>query len=104
MRFSPESSESLGVRREGIRQHLQGIVPLERRVMRPPDLAHAAFANQGGDFMRRCTRCASQLALGLQPVIEVVAMFASPREIQVVGATGDFIMRYLRGCCCPLLR
>jgi hypothetical protein len=53
---------------------------------------------------RRCTQCASQLTLGLQPVIEVVAMFASPREKQVVGAACDFAMRYLRGCRCPLLR
>ena len=51
LRFSPKSSESIRVRREGIRQHLQRIVPLERRVVRPPDLAHAALANQGGDFV-----------------------------------------------------
>jgi len=51
LRFPLESPESLGVRRESIRQHLQGIVPFEPRVMRPPDLAHAAFANQGGDFI-----------------------------------------------------
>ena len=31
---------------------VQGIVPLERGVMRPPDLAHAAFAKEGGDFVR----------------------------------------------------
>ena len=51
LRLSLESSESVRVRREGIGQHLQGIVPLEPRVMRSPDLAHAALANQGGDFI-----------------------------------------------------
>ena len=49
--FALEPSESVGVRREGVRQHLQGIVPLEPRVMRSPDLAHPALANQGGDFI-----------------------------------------------------
>ena len=51
LRLSAESSEAVRVRREGIGQHLQGIVSLERRVMRSPDLAHAALANQGGDFI-----------------------------------------------------
>src|SRR5688572_4477929 len=49
--LSTESGESVGVRREGIRQHFQGIVPLERHVMRPPDLAHPALAEQGSDFV-----------------------------------------------------
>ncbi len=40
------------IRRKGIRQHLQGVVPLESCVVRSPDLAHAALANQGGDFVR----------------------------------------------------
>jgi hypothetical protein len=52
LRFSPESSESVRVSRECIRQHLQGIIALERRVTRSPYLAHAALANQGGDFIR----------------------------------------------------
>ena len=51
MRFTPESSEPLWVRRKGIRQHLQGIVALERSVMRSPDLAHPAFTDKGGDFI-----------------------------------------------------
>jgi hypothetical protein len=51
LRLSPESSQSVRVRRERIREHLQGIVSLERRVMRSPNLTHAAFANQGGDFI-----------------------------------------------------
>jgi hypothetical protein len=50
--FSPESSESLRVNCEGIRQHLQGIVSFERRVVRPPDLAHAAFAKESADLVR----------------------------------------------------
>src|SRR5262245_40549028 len=48
LRFSPESSESVGIRCEGTRQYLQGVVSIERSVMCSPDLAHPAFANQGG--------------------------------------------------------
>ena len=51
LRLSLEPREPVRVRRERIRQHLQGIVPLERRVMGAPDLAHPALANQGGDFI-----------------------------------------------------
>jgi hypothetical protein len=59
LRLTPESRESIRVRRERIRQHLQSIVPLERRVVGPPDLAHAAFTNEGGDFIRTdaCAGC-----------------------------------------------
>jgi hypothetical protein len=58
LRFSPKSREPLRVRRERIRQNLQSIVSLKRRVMRAPDLAHAALANQGGDFIgaKECAR------------------------------------------------
>jgi len=44
LRFSLKPTEALRVRCEGVRQDLQGIVPFERRVMRPPDLAHPALA------------------------------------------------------------
>src|SRR5688572_21225879 len=40
------------VRRDCLREHLQGIVPFERGVMRPPHLAHSALANQGSDLIR----------------------------------------------------
>src|SRR5688572_16429312 len=49
--LTTKPSESIWVRREGIRQHLQGIVAPESAVMGAPDLAHAAFPNQGGDFI-----------------------------------------------------
>jgi hypothetical protein len=52
LRFPLEPREPVRVRREGVGEHLQGIVPLERRVMRAPDLAHPPLANQGGDFIR----------------------------------------------------
>ena len=51
LRLALEAGQPLRVRREGIRQHLDGDVPLERRVARSLDLAHAAFADQGGDFV-----------------------------------------------------
>src|SRR5687768_6148707 len=51
LRLSTEPRQSLRVRRKRIWQHLQGIVPLERCVMRSPNLTHAAFANEGGDFV-----------------------------------------------------
>lgn len=49
--FSVEPSEPLGVRREGIWQDFQGIVSLESRVLRAPNLAHAALAEERGDFI-----------------------------------------------------
>jgi hypothetical protein len=60
LRLSPESSEAVRVRRERIWQHLQGIVPLKRCVVRSPDLAHAALADQGIDLIRVETRTGSQ--------------------------------------------
>src|SRR5262245_55257340 len=60
LRFSPESSKSVGIRRERIRQNLQGIVSVEREVTRSPDLAHPAFANQGGDFIRTYASAGTQ--------------------------------------------
>ena len=60
LRFSPETSEAVRVRRERIRQHLQGIVALERCVVRSPDLAHAALADQGSDLIRAEARTGSQ--------------------------------------------
>ena len=52
LRFSPESGESVGVGRKRVRQNLQSIVPPELGMVRPPDLAHSAFAKQGDDFIR----------------------------------------------------
>ena len=36
---------------EGIWEHLQRIVPLEARVMCPPDPAHTTLADEGCDFI-----------------------------------------------------
>jgi hypothetical protein len=43
LRLAMESSEAFRVLHERIGQHLQGIVSFEGRVVRAPDLAHAAF-------------------------------------------------------------
>lgn len=51
LRLSLKSGEALRVRDEGIREHLQSIVPLEPRMMRSPHLPHAALAEQSGDFV-----------------------------------------------------
>ena len=50
--FALESSEPFGVRREGVRKDLQGIVPFERGVVRSPDLAHTALAEGGRHLVR----------------------------------------------------
>ena len=39
--FSLEPGEALWISRERVRDHLQSIVPFERRVVRSPDPAHA---------------------------------------------------------------
>ena len=61
LRFALEPREAVGVGRERIRQHLQG----DRRAsalvsVRSPDLAHAALADQGGDFIGAEARTGSQ--------------------------------------------
>jgi hypothetical protein len=56
----PTGIEAIRIRRERVGEHFQGIVPLERGVMRSPDLAHAAFANQGGQFIRAEARTRNQ--------------------------------------------
>ena len=43
--------ETFRVSEEGFWEHLQRIVPLERRVVCPPDPAHAPLADEGGDFI-----------------------------------------------------
>ena len=49
LRFPLEPRKTLGIVRETVWKDLDGVVALERRVMRPPDLAHAAFAKQIAD-------------------------------------------------------
>ena len=51
-----EPGEAVGVRGEGIGQDLEGIVPLQRGVVRSPDLPHAALPKQGGHFIRADVR------------------------------------------------
>jgi hypothetical protein len=50
--LSLEASEPARIRREGIGQHLQGIVALQSGMVSTPDLAHSAFAEQGSDLIR----------------------------------------------------
>ena len=44
-------NETIRVRREAVRQDLQGDLAVELRVGRLPDLAHAAFPEKGGDVV-----------------------------------------------------
>jgi len=44
--FAAEPSEALGVGCEGIGRHLERIIPVERAVVRPPDLARSALAEE----------------------------------------------------------
>ena len=46
-----EPREPIRVSREGVGQDLQGDLAVERGVAGLPDLAHAAFAEQGGDVV-----------------------------------------------------
>jgi len=48
-RFSPESIKSVSVVSEGVRKDLQRHVPVERGIAGLVDLAHAVFADLGGD-------------------------------------------------------
>ena len=47
--FPLEAGQPIGVRRERLGQDLERHVPVELRVARAVDLAHAAFADLGGD-------------------------------------------------------
>jgi hypothetical protein len=49
--FASEPGEPIRIIRERIWQDLQGHVAIELRIAGPPDLAHAAFANLGSDFV-----------------------------------------------------
>jgi hypothetical protein len=60
LRLSPESSESVRIRRKRVGKDLQGIVSLERDVPRSPDLTHPALANQDGDFIGTEANAGSQ--------------------------------------------
>ena len=46
-----ESGQAIRVGHQGVGQHLEGIVPLERQVACTPDLAHPAFAEDGDHFV-----------------------------------------------------
>ena len=49
--FAFKTSETIWVIGEGLGQHLEGYVPVELGVPRSVDLAHAAFADLGGDLV-----------------------------------------------------
>jgi hypothetical protein len=51
LRLALEAGEPVGIRGEVLRQHLEGDVPVERRIVRPIHLAHPPCADQGGDFI-----------------------------------------------------
>ena len=51
-RFALESRQPLGIAGHRRRQHLDGDAALQIGVGRPIDLAHAARADLGGDFIR----------------------------------------------------
>ena len=50
-RFALEARQPVGVSRQRRGQHLDGDLTLQLRVRRPIHLAHAAFADLGGDFI-----------------------------------------------------
>jgi hypothetical protein len=54
--FALEPRQPLRIRGEGVWQHLGGNRPLQVRVARGMDLAHAAHANQRGHLIRAETR------------------------------------------------
>ena len=49
LRFTLEAGQPFGITGKGVRQHLDRHVPVEGRVPGTVDLAHAAFADLGGD-------------------------------------------------------
>ena len=51
LRFARETREAIGVERERLGQHLDRDVAIELRVRRAIDLAHAARADGGDDFV-----------------------------------------------------
>ena len=58
LRLALEARQPFGIAGKGVRQHLNGDVPVEGRVPRSVDITHAAFADLGGDpvdSMKRLT-------------------------------------------------
>src|SRR5688572_4852040 len=51
LRFALKSREALRVRCDRLGKHFQRIVAFERRVMRSPDLAHPALADEDGNLI-----------------------------------------------------
>lgn len=51
LRFALEPCHPVGIGRKGVRKDLDRNLAAERRIGRPPDLAHAAFADATGDFV-----------------------------------------------------
>ena len=51
-RMAQRTSQTFGVIGEEVREHLQGHVPAELRIVGTVHLAHPALADLGGDFVR----------------------------------------------------
>ena len=51
LRFALESGQTFGVAGKGVWEHLDRHLPVKARVSGSIDLAHAAFADLGGDFI-----------------------------------------------------
>jgi len=47
-----EAADPIGIRHKGVRQHFDGDVPIEARVLRLIHLAHSARSNERDDFVR----------------------------------------------------
>src|SRR5262245_16054275 len=52
LRFPPESRKAIGIRRERVRQDLEGDVAIELRIASSIDLTHAAGADERDDLVR----------------------------------------------------
>ena len=59
-RFVLEAREAFGVRRERVRQNLDGDLAAEGRVRRSVHFAHPPDTNLGGDFIRAEARAWSE--------------------------------------------
>src|SRR5262249_8738477 len=83
--FAQEAAYSIGITREFFRQDLDRDVPLEFQVPCAIDLAHAAFSQQRGDFVRaellpdtdRHRNCAYLFRMDVQLVITVIGVGVS---------------------------
>ena len=52
LRLAVKPCEPLGIRRHDLREHLDGYVAIQLRVVRPVDLTHPSGAELGADFIR----------------------------------------------------